>query len=91
MEAVKVEDITPETLDRIAWEWEETRIERLIRRNIILLGNEYRLARATANNLEMRCRIRAIQMHKHGMDPKEIAELFDVDMKEMRKWLKSSR
>jgi len=86
---VKLEDITPETLDQIAWEWEEARIGLLVREHMVTLGQQLARARAEAGNAELRAKMRALKLHRDcEMPAKEIAELLDIEVKEVRCWLK---
>lgn len=86
---LKLTDITPETLDQVSWEWEENRIEQLVRDSVVRLGDDLREARAVQDNLELRAKIRAMKLfHQHDMDKKEIANLFGITVREVSKWLK---
>lgn len=89
MEAIKIEDITPDTLDRIAKQWQEDRIEALLRANMVELGKDLRRARDAAVNAETRAKIRASKLfHQYKMAPKEIAEMLGLHVNEVRAWLK---
>mgnify|MGYP001078578343 CR=1 FL=1 len=86
---LKLTDITPETLDQVSWEWEENRIEQLVRDSVVRLGDDLREARAVQDNLELRAKIRAMKLfHQHDMDKKEIANLLGITVREVSKWLK---
>lgn len=90
MEAVKVEDINVDTLDQVAKEWEDGRIRQLVRESMIQLGVELNTARGRAINAETRARIRAGKLYvQYEMSPEEIAELLDIKVLEVRRWLKS--
>jgi hypothetical protein len=89
MEAIKIEDITPDTLDRIAEQWEQHRIELLVRSSMVKLGDQLRHARAEAVNAETRAKIRALKLfHQYNLPPKEIAEMLGLHTNEVRAWLK---
>ena len=86
---MRVEDITPETLDQVAAEWEENRITNLVRDSVVKLGYELRLARRDASHAEVRAKIRAMRLyHQHDVPKKEIAELLGLELREVNKWLK---
>jgi len=86
---MRVEDITPETLDQVAAEWEENRIANLVRDSVVSLGRELRTARVEASQAEMRAKIRAMRLyHQHDVPKKEIAELLGLETREVNKWLK---
>jgi len=86
---LKLTDITPETLDQVSWEWEENRIEQLVRDSVMRLGDDLRKARAVQDNLELRAKIRAMKLfYQHDMEKKEIANLLGITVREVSKWLK---
>jgi len=90
MSAIKVEDINVDTLDEIANRWEEGRIRQLVSRSMIQLGVELNRARGEAVNAETRARIRAGKLYnQYKFSEKDIAELLDIELKEVRRWLKS--
>mgnify|MGYP001321497131 CR=1 FL=1 len=89
MEPIRVEDITVETLDRVAEQWEEDRIISLVRDSVMQLGRDLRHARQYKNELEARSKIRAMKLYyQYDMPKKEIAWLFGVEVREVTKWLK---
>lgn len=86
---MRVEDITPDTLDEVAAEWEENRIANLVRDSVVKLGYELRSARVEASQAEMRAKIRAMRLyHQHDVPKKEIAELLGLEPREVNRWLK---
>ena len=90
MSAIKVEDINVDTLDEIAERWEEGRVRQLIRQSMIELGVQLNTARGKAINAETRARIRAGKLYnQYKFSEKDIAELLDIELKEVRRWLKS--
>lgn len=89
MEPIKINDITVDKLDEIAWHLEEDRIAQLARENFIELGEQYRQQRYEFSILEAKTKIRAMRLHhQHGFSVKEIAELLGLELKEVRRWLK---
>ena len=87
---VRLEDITPETLDQIAAEWNEESIRNLFRDPLIRLGRELEFARAEANNAEVRAKIRALMLHREfNWDAAEIADMLGLTKREVNKWLSS--
>lgn len=86
---LKLTDITPETLDQVSWEWEENRIDRLLRESLVRLGEELRSARDIQHALEMKAKIRAMKLfYQHDMGKQEIADLLGIKVREVSKWLK---
>jgi len=86
---MRIEDITPETLDQVAVEWEENRITNLVRDSVVKLGSELRSARREASHAEVRAKIRAMRLyHQHDVPKKEIAELLGLETREVNRWLK---
>jgi hypothetical protein len=89
MDPIKIENITADTLDEVAREWEENRIEQVVRNNFIKLGDEYRQQRYEFSVLEAKVKIRAMRLyHYHKLSKAEIAEMLGIEVKEVRRWLK---
>ena len=86
---IKLDEITPETLEAVAKEWEESKLSSLFKVNVISLADELGAAKMHANYLLAKCRMRAIRMHDMGYDKADIAELFNVEVAEMTRWLRS--
>lgn len=92
MKPIQIEEINPDKLDEIAWQWEEQHIENLLRQNVMNLGDEYRRSREYASEIETKCRIRAMRLYyQFKFSKKEIAELFGVEVRVVTRWLKSDR
>lgn len=86
---LKLEEITPETLDAVAAEWEEKRLDGLVRDSMIKLGRDLRRKRSEQAQVEMRVKIRAMKLYnQHGFTKREIAELLGVETREVSRWLK---
>lgn len=89
MEAIKLEEITPEKLDQIANEWEESSISDLVSDSVIKLGEQLREARLLFAELDAKARIRAMRLfHFHNFSKRQIADLFGVEIRQVTKWLK---
>jgi len=89
MEPIKIENITAETLDEVAWRWEEDRVGQVVRDNFIQMGKQYRQQRYEFSILETKVKIRAMRLHHHHKFSKqEIADLLGLELKEVRRWLK---
>jgi len=87
---VRLEDITPDTLDQIAAEWNEESIRNLFRDSLIRLGKDLEFARAEANNAEVRAKIRALMLHREfHWGAAEIADMLGLTKREVNKWLSS--
>lgn len=86
---LKLEEITPDNLDLVAAQWEEQRIDGLVRDSMVSLGHELRQKRDEQAQVEMRAKIRAMKLYnQHGFAKREIADLLGVDPREVTKWLK---
>jgi len=89
MEPIKIEDINVDTLDDVAREWAENRMEQLVRDNFIKLGKQYRQQRYEFQVLEAKVKIRTLRLYHHyGFSKPEIADMLGLELKEVRRWLK---
>jgi hypothetical protein len=84
-----VDQITPEVLDWTDQGQEEARIRNLVRTEVLRVGKEYRDTLAAAENLETRCKMRAMRLYGLGMTQMELEHLFGVGRERMNKWLAS--
>lgn len=80
--------VTVEMLDQVAQEQEEQRFEKLTRTKVMNMAGEYRSAYRQAFNLEVKCKLRARELHRLGYDRDELQEMFGVERRVITKWLK---
>jgi hypothetical protein len=86
---VKVQDITVDTLDAIAREWEEHRLETLVGKSLEALGRELEVARVRAQQAEVRAKLRALRLFREfDWSAEVIAETLGLTKREVNKWLK---
>lgn len=86
---MKLEDITIDALNKHDAEKKEIRLKNLAREAVMELGGELQIARTHANRLEAKAKIRAMNLHyQHGFTVEEIAQLLQLEKKEIRRWLK---
>ena len=85
---LKLEEITTETLIMEATEREELRKRMYIRQEAMDLGDEMGAAKLHAEKLLSACMWSAIKMSNAGYTKKELAEVFNVELREVTKWLK---
>jgi hypothetical protein len=92
MELIKLEDITPELLDRIEWEQTELKFANCIREKVEAQGREYREQLSLTNELEVRCQMKALWLRANsGYTKQEIRELFGVDLKTINRWFRTDQ
>ena len=87
--SIRVEDINVDTLDQLAREWEEHRLETLVGKSLEALGQELEVARARAQQAEVRAKLRALRLFREfDWSPEVIAETLGLTKREVNKWLK---
>jgi hypothetical protein len=85
---ISLEDITPEYIAHLEDEKKNEHLEQLTRETVMELADSYHTLKYEFSVVETSCRIRAIRLRECGMDEKEIAELFQVRLGTVRRWLK---
>jgi len=85
---VKPEDITIDVLDEVTQQWDDMRLLAYTRTEVIKMASELKKARWDTWNLETRAMLKARKLRQLGFPKDEIKELFDIDSKELTKWLK---
>ena len=87
--SIRVEDINVDTLDQLAREWEEHRLETLVGKSLEALGHELESARVRAQQAEVRAKLRALRLFREfDWSAEAIAETLGLTKREVNKWLK---
>lgn len=85
---ITIEDITPEYIASLQKESEESRLASVVRDRVAELSSAWKLAKCNVENLEAECRIRAVTLQSYGVSEADIADMFDVRITTVRRWLK---
>jgi len=86
---ITLDEITPELMEELAAEAEEQHLYMLTQYEVRSLGDELEVAVTHASRLLARCQLRAIRLDNLGVDVAEIANMFGVSVRTVRKWLRS--
>lgn len=86
---VELHKITPELVRELSETLERDEIRSLIRSEVRQLSDNFKSAKQVASDLLARCQIRAIKLANLGVRPADIAEMFDEDVKVVKKWITS--
>ncbi len=86
---VALADITPELVRKLSDDLEEQKIISLAKSEVRALGDELDAAVQFASGLLARCQLRAKKLEVAGVEPREIARMFDVPARTVTAWLKS--
>lgn len=87
---VEIHEITPELVRELSEELEANEIRSLVAAEVRELSNRYKFAQLETMELLARCQVRAIKLDNLGVERKEIAHMFDVDVRTVAKWLRST-
>lgn len=87
-QSVRLQDITPESLEQVDRAWETSRLRGLTKTELVAIGRNVRLARMNTNHLEIRTKLRVMKCYQMGFSVEELAELLGLDRKEIRRWVK---
>jgi hypothetical protein len=79
---------TFDILDKYDEAEEQKRLIVLAEQEVNDLGRSYQAQKELLGMVELRCQIRAHRLEQMGQDVKDIARLFGVEPKVVRKWLK---
>lgn len=82
-----IENITIDTLDSFDAEVDQAKLHNLIRKEIVELGRQFRKAQSRTENLEFRCKMRAMRLYQLGMTQLELEHMFGVTKERMNQWL----
>jgi DNA-binding transcriptional regulator YiaG len=87
---VEIHEITPELVRELSDELEANEIRSLVAAEVRDLSDQYKDAQLETKWLLARCQIRAIKLQNLGVKRDEIARMFDVDVRTVAKWLRST-
>lgn len=87
---VEIHEITPELVRELSDELEANEIRSLVAAEVRELSDQYKEAELQTKCLLARCQIRAMQLENLGVERKEIARMFDVNVRTVAKWLRST-
>tara|TARA_R110002096_G_scaffold40770_3_gene110812 strand:+ start:9778 stop:10077 length:300 start_codon:yes stop_codon:yes gene_type:complete len=86
---ITFDQITPELMRELSAEAEERKLYRLTQHEVRSLGDELDVAVTHASRVLARCQLRAMRLDNLGVEVAEIANMFNVPVKTVRKWLRS--
>jgi DNA-binding transcriptional regulator YiaG len=87
---VYVHEITPELVRELSDELEAEEIRSLVAAEVRDLSDRYKLAQVQTAELLARCQVRAIKLENLGVSRSEVARMFDVNVRTVAKWVRSS-
>ena len=86
---VELKELTPELIRELSDQNDEQRLYVLTMEETRALTNELNYAIMVASQLQARCQMRAKRLEHLGMSRTEIADMFDVNVRTVAKWLRS--
>jgi DNA-binding transcriptional regulator YiaG len=86
---ITLDEITPELMQELSAEVEEQKLSALTQYEVRSLGDELDVAVTYASQVLARCQLRAIRLDNLGVEVPEIANMFDMPVRTVRKWLRS--
>jgi len=87
---VKLEEITPDLVRELSDQNDEQSLHVLTREETRALTHELEYTIMVASQLQARCQMRAKRLEHLGMSSRDIADMFDVSVRTVAKWLRSS-
>ena len=87
---VTLDEITPDMVRELSDQNDEQRLYVLTMEETRALTNELNYAIMVASQLQARCQMRAKRLEHLGMSRTEIADMFDVPVRTVAKWLRSN-
>jgi DNA-directed RNA polymerase specialized sigma24 family protein len=87
---VELQEVTPELIRELSDQNDEQRLYVLTIEETRALTNELNYAIMVASQLQARCQMRAKRLEHLGMSRTEIADMFDVPVRTVAKWLRSN-
>jgi DNA-binding transcriptional regulator YiaG len=87
---VELQEVTPELIRELSDQNDEQRLYVLTMEETRALTNELNYAIMVASQLQARCQMRAKRLEHLGMSRTEIADMFDVPVRTVAKWLRSN-
>ena len=86
---VELKELTPELIRELSDQNDEQRLYVLTMEETRALTNELNYAIMVASQLQARCQMRAKRLEHLGMSRTDIADMFDVPVRTVAKWLRS--
>ena len=86
---ITLDEITPELMGELSDEREEQKLSARTQYEVRSLGDELDSAVTYASQVLARCQLRAIRLDNLGVEVPEIASMFDMPVRTVRKWLRS--
>ena len=87
---VELQQVTPELIRELSDQNDEQRLYVLTIEETRALTHELNYAIMKASQLQARCQMRAKRLEHLGVSRTEIAEMFDVPVRTVAKWLRST-
>jgi len=87
---LQLHEITPALIEGLLEKSELDNLRALVRSEVRALSNEFKRTKMEATELLARCQIRAMKLHNLGVDHVAIAEMFEVPVKTIGAWVRSS-
>jgi len=87
---LQLHEITPKLIGELMEKSELDNLRALIRAEVRALSNEFKRTKLEATELLACCQIRAMKLHNLGVDHEAIAEMFEVPVKTVGTWVRSS-
>ena len=87
---VKLHEITPELVRELSDKLEQDEIRSLIAAEVRSLSDQWKSAEIETMELLARCQVRAIKLTNLGVPKSEVARMFDVSVRTVGKWIKST-
>ena len=87
---VELQEITPELIQELSDQNDEQRLHVLTREETRALTHELEYSIMIASQLQARCQMRAKRLEHLGVSTTDIADMFDVNVRTVAKWLRST-
>jgi len=87
---VELKELTPELIRELSDQNDEQRLYVLTMEETRALTHELEYAIMQASQLQARCQMRAKRLEHLGMSRTDIADMFDVPVRTVAKWLRSN-
>ena len=87
---IQLHEITPTLIEQLWEQSEEDRLRALTRSEVQTLSGHWKRAKREATELLTCCKMRAKKLHNLGVDHEAIAEMFEVPVRTIGIWVRSS-
>ena len=87
---IQLHEITPALIEQLVEQSQEDRLRSLFRSEVQTLSAQYKRAKREATELLACCKMRAKRLDGLGVDHEAIAEMFEVPVKTVGAWVRSS-